>query len=300
MTAISILDLLQSNPRLLWAASFVLGLMVGSFLNVVILRLPRRLNHEWRAQCAEFLASGESGSLIQPNDGERFDLLTPPSQCPLCRHRLRPWENIPLLSYLLLRGRCSSCNARISPRYPTVELLTGVLSVIVVAHFGVSAAALAALVLTWVLIALAGIDLDHQLLPDDLTLSALWLGLLLSLVPVFVPAATAIVGAVVGYLALWSVYHLFRWLTGKQGMGYGDFKLLGMLGAWLGWQALPLIVVLASIVGAAVGIALIAGLGRHRDQPIPFGPFLAAAGWIYLLWGDELVPTYLALAGLSR
>ncbi len=300
MTAISVFDFLQSNPRLFWATSFVLGLMVGSFLNVVILRLPHRLSREWRMQCAEFMANGEADPLVRPNDGERFGLLAPASQCPLCRHRIRPWENIPLLSYLLLRGRCSSCKARISPRYPAIELLTGVLSVIVVAHFGVSAAALAALILTWVLIALAGIDLDHQLLPDDLTLPALWLGLLLSLVPVFVPATAAIVGAAVGYLTLWSVYHLFRWLTGKQGMGYGDFKLLGMLGAWLGWQALPLIVVLASIVGAAVGITLIAGQGRHRDHAIPFGPFLAAAGWIYLLWGDKLLPTYLALAGLSR
>ncbi|MDN5849095.1 MAG: A24 family peptidase, partial [Nitrococcus sp.] len=241
-----------------------------------------------------------SDVLMQPADGERFDLLMPPSRCPLCHHRIRPWENIPLVSYLLLRGRCSSCGARISPRYPAVELLTGILSVTVVAHFGISTAALAALILTWVLIALAGIDLDHQLLPDDLTLPTLWLGLLLSLIPVFVPVDTAIIGAASGYLAFWGIYHLFRWLTGKQGMGHGDFKLLGMLGAWLGWQSLPLIVVLASVVGAAVGIALIAGLGRHRDQPIPFGPFLAAAGWIYLVWGENLMHTYFALTGLAR
>ena len=297
MSLLPVIDLLQSNAVVLWVVSFILGLLVGSFLNVVILRLPRRLNREWQAQCAEFMTNGEAGVLIEPPDRERFDLLTPPSQCPHCHHRIRAWENIPLLSYLLLRGRCSSCQTRISPRYPAVELLTGILSALVVAHFGFSVAALAALILTWVLIALAGIDWGHQLLPDDLTLPTLWLGLLLALVPVFVPAGTAIIGAVAGYLALWSVYHLFRLLTGKQGMGYGDFKLLGMLGAWLGWQALPLIVVLASVVGAVVGIAMITGRGRHRDQPIPFGPFLAAAGWIYLLWGDDLVRSYLAFAG---
>lgn len=299
MSPLPVIDLLQSNTVLLWTVTFILGLLVGSFLNVVILRLPRRLNREWQAQCAEFM-NGESGVLVQPPDVERFDLLTPPSQCPQCHHRLRAWENIPLLSYLLLRGRCARCKARISPRYPAVELLTGILSALVVAHFGPSAAALAALFLTWALITLAGIDLDQQLLPDDLTLPTLWLGLLLALVPVFVPPGTAIIGAAAGYLALWSVYHLFRLLTGKQGMGYGDFKLLGMLGAWLGWQALPMIVVLASVVGAGVGIAMIAGLGRHRDQPIPFGPFLAAAGWIYLLWGDDLVRSYLAFAGAAR
>ncbi|MDN5872373.1 MAG: A24 family peptidase [Nitrococcus sp.] len=299
MTASAIIDLLQTSPIVVLLASFVLGLVVGSFLNVVIVRLPCMMNRDWRAQCAQLMTS-TSAVLAHSADSERFDLLTPPSHCPLCHHRIRPWENIPLVSYLLLRGRCSSCTARISPRYPAVELLTGLLSVIVVAHFGVSTAALAGLILTWVLIALAGIDLDHQLLPDDLTLPTLWLGLLLSLVPVFVPVDAAIIGAASGYLTLWGIYHLFRWLTGKQGMGHGDFKLLAMLGAWLGWQSLPLIVLLASVVGAAVGIALIAGLGRHRDQPIPFGPFLATAGWIYLIWGEDLTQTYLALGGLPR
>lgn len=297
----ALIDLLRSSPVFLLGASFILGLVVGSFLNVVILRLPRMLKRQWHEQCVEFITSSEAASaLLPPLDRERFDLLTPPSRCPVCHHRIRPWENIPVLSYLLLCGRCSSCAGRISPRYPAVELLTGMLSVIVVAHFGVSATALAALALTWVLIALAGIDLDHQLLPDDLTLPALWLGLLLSLVPVFVPVDTAVIGAAAGYLGFWGIYHLFRWLTGKQGMGHGDFKLLGMLGAWLGWQSLPLIVVLASVVGAGVGIAMIVGLGRHRDQPIPFGPFLAAAGWIYLIWGGGLTQAYLALAGLPR
>lgn len=301
MLAPSVIDFLQSHSTFFWLASFVLGLAVGSFLNVVILRLPRMLDRQWREHCAEpMTTSSVSGALMQSADDARFDLLTPPSRCPICAYRIRPWENIPLVSYLLLRGRCSGCAARISPRYPAVELLTGVLSVLVVAHFGASAAALAALALTWVLIALAGIDLDYQLLPDNLTLPTLWLGLLLSLVPIFVSVETAIIGAVAGYLAFWSVYHLFRSITGKEGMGYGDFKLLSMLGAWLGWQALPLIVILASIGGAGVGIAMIAGLGRHRDQPIPFGPFLAAAGWIYLIWGGDLLQTYFALIGLSR
>ncbi|HET8702197.1 MAG TPA: A24 family peptidase [Nitrococcus sp.] len=300
MNAFAVADLLRSSLACLWFAGFVLGLVIGSFLNVVILRLPRMLNREWRAQCAEFMMDGSAGALVQLPEGERFDLLAPPSQCPLCQHRIRPWENVPLLSYLFLRGRCASCAARISLRYPAVELLTGILSAVVAVHFGASIMALAALVLTWVLIALAGIDLDHQLLPDALTLPALWLGLLLSLVPVFVPANAAIIGAAAGYLGFWGLYQLFYRLTGKQGMGYGDFKLLGMLGAWLGWQSLPLIVVLASVVGAGVGIAMIAGLGRHRDQPIPFGPFLAAAGWIYLLWGSHLMQAYLTLAGLPH
>lgn len=298
MSALSAIDLLQSNPAFLLTVTFVLGLMVGSFLNVVILRLPHMLEREWRKQCAELMGCTEgAGAIGSSPEMERFDLISPPSRCPQCHHRIRPWENIPLLSYLYLRGRCAHCSVRIPPRYPIVELLTAILSTVVVAHFGVTPEALAALFLTWVLIALAGIDLDHHLLPDHLTLPTLWAGLLLSLVPIFVPVDTALIGAAAGYLAFWSIYHLFRLLTGKQGMGHGDFKLLGMLGAWLGWQSIPLIVILASMAGAGVGIVLIASLGRHRDQPIPFGPYLAAAGWIYLLWGGELIRWYTTLTG---
>ncbi|MGD8710297.1 MAG: A24 family peptidase [Ectothiorhodospiraceae bacterium] len=286
---------LQGNAVALIAVVFVLGLLLGSFINVVILRVPAMLERDWRAQCAELTGTAEADD---PEASERFGLLWPPSRCPACDHRIRAWENIPVISWLLLRGRCSACGTRISPRYPIIELATAVLSAIVIWQLGWSAQGAAGLALTWVLIALTGIDLDHHLLPDSLTLPTLWLGLLLSLGDVFVPSATAIVGAAAGYLALWSVYQIFRLVTGKEGMGYGDFKLLAMLGAWFGWKVLPLIVILSSFVGAAVGIAMIAGLGRHRDQPIPFGPYLAAAGWIAMLWGEQLVNAYLRFAGI--
>lgn len=287
-----VFDYLQQTPAAFLAAVGVLGLLMGSFLNVVILRLPRMLEREWRSQCQELLGASA------PVPDQHFDLLWPPSACPHCQRRIRPWENIPLLSYLLLRGRCRGCGGRISLRYPLIEALTAVLSVYVAWHFGFGAQALTALALTWGLIALSVIDLDHQLLPDNLTLPLLWLGLLLSLGEVFVDPRASIIGAVAGYLSLWLVYHGFRLLTGKEGMGYGDFKLLAMLGAWLGWQALPVIILLSSLVGALVGITMILLLGRDRNIPIPFGPYLAAAGWLALLWGDRLTDAYLRMTGL--
>lgn len=290
----SLFNYLEQTPSAFVAATFVLGLLVGSFLNVVILRLPRMLEREWRTQCRELLESAAAS----PEPAERFDLLWPPSHCPDCGHRLRPWENIPLVSYLFLRGRCSGCGARISPRYPLIELITAVLSAGVAWHFGYGLAALAGLVLTWALLALSVIDLEQQILPDVITLPLLWLGLLLSLTGVFSDPQASIIGAAAGYLCLWAIYHGFRLLTGKEGMGYGDFKLLAMLGAWLGWQVLPVIILLSSLTGAVVGIAMVLALGRDRNVPIPFGPFLAAAGWLAMLWGDRLIAVYLRAAGL--
>ncbi len=287
-----LLNELGGSPALQWLLVGLLGLVVGSSLNVVILRLPRRMEHEWQAQCAEL--RGES--LAQPSPP---GLLWPPSACPGCERRIRAWENIPVVSYLLLRGRCAGCAGRIGIRYPLVELITALLSLAVLWQFGWSTQAAAALGFTWMLVGLTVIDLGHLLLPDSMTLPLLWLGLLLSLGDVFVAPVSAILGAAAGYLSLWTIYHVFRLLTGKEGMGYGDFKLLAALGAWMGWQALPLIVILSSAVGAAIGIAIIAGLGRGRDQPIPFGPYLAAAGWIALLWGDELLGAYWRFAGLG-
>lgn len=284
---------LEQTPAAYVAAVFLLGLLVGSFLNVVILRLPRMLEAEWQAQCRELLGDATTGGA----PAERFNLWWPPSRCPDCGHRIHAWENIPVLSYLLLRGRCRSCGSRISVRYPIIEFLTACLSAYVAWHFGFAGEALAALVLTWALIALSVIDLDHQILPDNITLPLLWLGLLLSLTGLFTNPQASIIGATAGYLSLWGVYHAFRLLTGKEGMGYGDFKLLATLGAWLGWQALPVVILLSSLVGAVVGIAMILALGRDRNIPIPFGPYLAAAGWLALLWGDELVAAYLRVSG---
>lgn len=285
---------LEQNAAALVAAVFVFGLMVGSFLNVVIYRLPKMLEASWRRECQEFLGD-EAAAAAQP----RFNLMWPPSACPHCERRIRPWENIPILSYLALRGRCRGCGAAISKRYPIIELFTGIVSAAVAWRFGFSIEMLAALALTWALIAMSAIDIDHQILPDSITLPFLWLGLLLSLGSLFVTPAEAIIGAAAGYLSLWLVYHLFRLLTGKEGMGYGDFKLLALLGAWLGWQALPVVILLSSLVGAAIGITLIVSLGRDRNLPIPFGPYLAAAGWLALMWQDEIVAFYMQMVGLS-
>jgi leader peptidase (prepilin peptidase) / N-methyltransferase len=293
----ALLALLRLEPGLYVGLVFVLGLIVGSFLNVVIHRLPIMMQRDWRRQCAEL-----AGSEPAPEEPAVYDLVRPRSACPHCGHRITALENVPLLSYLWLRGRCAGCRARISVRYPAVELLTGVTSAVVAWRFGVGIEALAGLVLTWSLIALAGIDLDTQYLPDSITLPLVWLGLLSSLVPPAVPyqslfpaPAAAIVGAAAGYLSLWTVFQLFRLLTGKEGMGFGDFKLLAALGAWLGWQRLLLIIPLSACVGALVGIGLIVLRRHERAKPIPFGPFLAAGGWIAMLWGNEIVAAYLGI-----
>ena len=275
----------------------VLGLLIGSFLNVVIYRLPIMLEKGWKEECEAFLAGDESVATSEGSgqNTERFDLSKPNSHCPHCKHAIKPWENIPVLSFILLGGKCRSCKTRISFRYPLVELLTGTLSLAVALHFGFGVEALAALVLTWSLIALSLIDYDTQLLPDVITLPLLWLGLILSLWGVFVDPATSIIGAVFGYLALWLVYQLFKLATGKEGMGFGDFKLLAVLGAWLGWKLLPAIILLSSLAGAVIGIALILLKQHNKDKPIPYGPYLAIAGWLALMWGEQINETYLRM-----
>jgi len=268
--------------------ALILGLCIGSFLNVVIHRLPKIMEREWLAQCADL-----RGDPVP--QGEGLTLAAPRSSCPNCGHQIRALENIPVLSYLFLRGKCSSCRAAISIRYPLVEISTGLLSAFVAGHFGASLQTIGALLLLWSLIALAAIDFDTQLLPDSITLPLLWLGLAFNLAGTFTSLPSAVIGAMVGYLSLWSVFWLFKLVTGKEGMGYGDFKLLAALGAWLGWQMLPAIILLSSIVGAAVGIALIIFARHGRNIPIPFGPYLAAAGIIALLWGKQLTYGYLGL-----
>lgn len=268
----------------------LLGLCIGSFLNVVIHRLPKMMEQEWQAQCAEL--RGET----PPPASEALTLSTPRSRCPACGHQISALENIPLISYLLiLKGKCASCGAGISPRYPIVEAATALLSAYTAWHFGPTLAMVGALLLVWSLIALAAIDLDTQLLPDSITLPLLWLGIAFNLAGAFVDLPTSIIGAMAGYLALWTVYWLFKLTTGKEGMGYGDFKLLAALGAWLGWQMLPAIILLSSVVGAIVGISLIVAARHGRNVPIPFGPYLAAAGVIALFWGPQLTNRYLGL-----
>ena len=283
-----VLQLLESSRLFLAIATGALGLVVGSFLNVVIYRLPVMMERSWIRECKEHTAGPADTDEQHP-----FNLLTPASRCPQCNHRVTAAENIPVISYLFLRGRCSDCGAAISMRYPTVELTTAILSVITALHFGYSMQTLAALGFTWALIPLFLIDFDHQILPDSITLPLLWSGLLLSLFNLFVDSHTSIIGAVAGYLSLWTIFHVFKLLTGKEGMGYGDFKLLGALGAWVGWQSLPVVILFSSVVGAVIGITLILFKGRDHSQPMPFGPFLAAAGWMTLLWGNDIIRLYL-------
>ncbi|MBF8451051.1 prepilin peptidase [Aeromonas dhakensis] len=283
-----ITDVFHSQPWLYFSLVFLFSLMIGSFLNVVIHRLPIMLEREWQA---EYLSYFNPETQLQQE--ERYNLMVPRSACPHCGHAITAMENIPLLSWLWLKGRCRECQAPISARYPLVELLTALLSLVVAATFPPGWGLLAALLLTWVLVALTFIDLDKMLLPDQLTLPLLWGGLLFNLAGGFVPLADAVIGAMAGYLVLWSLYWAFKLLTGKEGMGYGDFKLLAALGAWLGWQALPIVLLLSSLVGAIIGISLILLRNHHQGKPIPFGPYLAIAGWIALLWGDTITRWYL-------
>ncbi|MBK0057740.1 prepilin peptidase [Pseudomonas sp. S44] len=281
---------LADQPGFFLVSAAVLGLLVGSFLNVLVHRLPLMLERQWQNEAREVL-----GMPVEAH--ERFDLYLPASHCPGCGHRIRAWENIPVVSYLALRGRCSACKGRISLRYPLVELACAGLSLVVAWHFGVSVQALFAMVLTWCLLALSLIDAEHQLLPDVLVLPTLWLGLVVNAFGVFVPLADALWGAVVGYLSLWSVYWLFRLVTGKEGLGYGDFKLLALLGAWGGWQVLPLTLLLSSVVGAVIGLCLLRLRKASLGTTMPFGPYLAIAGWIAWLWGDEIYASYMQLLG---
>ncbi len=290
----ALLELLQSSPTFLLLTVGLIGLMVGSFLNVVIYRLPIMMERGWRRECLEFLEQ-ESHS----EEAEKFTLSYPHSSCPKCNAPITALQNIPILSYLFLRGKCTNCKTGISARYPIIEAVSALLSMSVAAHFGYGLETVAALILTWCLICLTMIDYDTQLLPDSITLPLIWGGLFLSLGNLFVDSHTSIIGAIAGYLSLWSVYHIFRIVTGKEGMGFGDFKLLAVLGAWLGWQMLPIIIILSSLVGAIVGSLLLITQKQQRGTPIPFGPFLAAAGWITLLWGNQISEQYFILSGLN-
>lgn len=284
----SALQLLQQSPALFISLFGLLGLLVGSFLNVVIHRLPKMMEREWHEQCSEL--SGK-----KPRTQATYNLRVPRSACPHCGHQISALENIPVISYLLLRGKCKKCHAAISLRYPAVEALSGVLCAFAAWHFGFGLAAAGAAIFIWALIALTFIDFDTQFLPDDITQPLLWLGLLFNLFGTYTTLRQAVIGAIAGYLALWSVFWLFKLATGKEGMGYGDFKLLAAIGAWLGWQMLPLVILLSSVVGAVVGITLIIAARHGRNIPIPFGPYLAGGGLIALFWGAQLTHAYLQL-----
>lgn len=282
------LEILQTSPLLAVGSTLLIALLVGSFLNVVILRLPVMMQREWDAYLQSESDNSEAAEAQEP-----FNLMTPASRCGECGHQIRWYENIPVISWFFLRGRCSSCGTCISFRYPFVELLTGVSSAWLVWHFGFTLEAGLLVLLTWALIALTFIDLDHQLLPDSITLPLLWMGLLINIQGIFTSLESAVIGAAAGYLVLWSVYWLFKLLTGKEGMGYGDFKLLAAIGAWGGFQILPLVILLSSVVGVVLAFALIAFRRHQAQNPLPFGPYLAIAGWIAMVWGDSIISAYL-------
>lgn len=281
-------SVLEQSTLLLLSFTGILGLLIGSFLNVVIYRLPIMLQRGWRSECLTFLEQEDSNK----STDKPFNLSAPKSHCPSCNHRVRAIDNIPVISYLILKGRCRDCNASISCRYPIVEVVTGILSLIIANKFGFSLQTAAALIFVWSLITLTMIDFDTQLLPDNITLPLIWLGLFISLFHVFIDSGTAIIGALAGYLSLWSVYWMFKLVTGKEGMGHGDFKLLAAIGALLGWQMLPLVIMLSAFVGATLGLLLIVIKGHDKNIPIPFGPYLSAAGFIALVWGESINQYY--------
>ena len=288
-------ELLAQSPGLFAIVAFVFALLVGSFLNVVIYRLPIMMYREWHEQCQELQESETPELPEQP-----FNLVVPRSACPNCGTRISAWQNVPVISFLLLRGRCAGCKQKISARYPLIELLTAVLAAVCALRMGFGIEALLAIGLTFALVAISLIDYDHQLIPDSIVIPLVWVGLALSLFHgqvggtyLFVSPVDSIIGAIAGYLSLWSVYQVFKLLTGKEGMGYGDFKLLAALGAWLGWQSLHLVILFSAVVGAVFGIAMIVFRGRDRQLPIPFGPYLAAAGWVTMLWGEQIWNAYL-------
>jgi len=290
---LNLIELFQQSPAFFLGSVFILGLLVGSFLNVVIHRLPIMMENDWKEQCCDLL---ELDSADNASDNQKFNLVRPRSRCPSCNHQIKAIENIPVLSYLFLRGKCSQCKKHISLRYPVIELISAITVTVVAYYFGVSVQTLFAILLTWTLITLTMIDFDHQLLPDDMTLPLLWLGISINLFNVFTDINSSVLGAIFGYGILWLVYITFKIVTGKEGMGHGDFKLLAALGAWFGWQSLPLIIILSSVVGAVIGISLILFKSHSRNTQIPFGPYLAVAGWVYLLWGPYLMSAYLNTA----
>ncbi|MDO6427196.1 A24 family peptidase [Thalassotalea sp. 1_MG-2023] len=285
--------LFSTSPASFYLTVGILGLLIGSFLNVVIYRLPKMLEQTWYHECREFLADELSAQPVK--EQSPITLSKPASTCQHCQHKIRFYENIPVVSWLVLRGKCSQCKQKISARYPIIEAITALLSIVVAVHFDVSATTIAVLLLTWGLICLTMIDFDHMLLPDQITYPLLWLGLLININGLIVPLDEAVIGAVAGYLSLYSVFWLFKLITGKEGMGHGDFKLIAVFGAWMGWQLLPLLILMSSAVGAIVGIALILFKGHGREQAIPFGPYIAVAGWVCLLWGQAIWQWYLDL-----
>lgn len=293
----AMIDLLATSPTALTLCTFVLGLLIGSFLNVVIHRLPKMMEREFREACLMEFGS-ELGRAPDAGDpgataGARYDLVVPRSTCPQCGHRITALENIPLISWLALRGRCRGCGAHIPLRYPVIEGVTGIVSALIAARYGFTLETLAILVFTWAMVPLIVIDLDHQLLPDTITLPVLWLGIVFNLFEVFVPLEDSVLGAIFGYLSLFLIYWTFKLVTGKEGMGFGDFKLLALIGAFAGWQMLPLTILLSSVVGAVVGVTLMATGKLERGRPMPFGPYLAVAGWLALVFGEDIMALYL-------
>ena len=294
----SIIEVMQSQLWFYLTTVGLISLCIGSFLNVVIYRLPLMMQREWQSECRLLLEDELTANKPkQANINEPFNLVKPNSTCPKCKTAIKPWQNIPIISWLILKGKCASCSNPISARYPAVELITAILSLIVAYSFGATEQALLYIFVTWILVALTFIDIDHMLLPDQLTLPLVWLALIASVMGYTITPTNAIIGAACGYLSLWSVFWLFKLLTGKEGMGYGDFKLLAVFGALLGWQSLLTIILLSSVVGAIIGIALLSIQGKDKATPIPFGPYLAIAGWIAMLWGNQIQGAYFNLIG---
>ncbi|MCH9692664.1 MAG: A24 family peptidase [Gammaproteobacteria bacterium] len=292
------LEVFDQHPALLLGSTFVFGLLIGSFLNVIIYRLPIMMEREYKREFYQYFNQQPSATDQQLLD-ETFNLTLPHSHCPKCNARVKPWQNLPLISYIWLKGKCGYCRETIPKCYPMVELITGLFSVIVVWQLGFSWQALAGCGFTWALVALSAIDFDRQLLPDSITLPLLWAGLLVNSWQLFTSIQDAVIGAIVGYLSLWIVFHMFKLITGKEGMGAGDFKLLAAIGAWFGWQMLPLVILLAAGAGAIAGLSWMLIVGRDKNLPIAFGPYLAAAGWIAMLWGQPINNWYLNYSGLS-
>ncbi len=286
--SIYLFSYLTDNLLLLLIYSFFIGSFLGSFLNVVIHRVPLMLERQWKADCKELLTLNSNNPPIS-----KYNLWVPRSHCPSCNHQVKAIENIPIISYLILKGKCSNCGVKISLQYPFVELFTAILTTFVVWRFGLNIQSFGAVIFTWYLIALSGIDIKTQYLPDNMTLPLLWLGIFLNIFLTYTDLTSSVLGAIFGYISLWLVFHIFKLITGKEGMGYGDFKLLAALGAWLGWQLLPLIILLSSAVGAIIGITMIMTKLQERSKPIPFGPYLAVAGWIAMMYGDQLMGFYI-------
>jgi leader peptidase (prepilin peptidase)/N-methyltransferase len=289
----NIIETFELLPWFFYLTVFLVSICIGSFLNVVIYRLPKMMQNEWQAECSVLLADNLKKPYQQAE--QTFNLVTPSSTCPHCNTKIKPWFNLPIFGWLLLKGKAACCDNKVSIRYPSIELLTGLAGCVIASYFGVTAQTLLYLALTYALIALIFIDIDHMLLPDQITLPLLWLVLIAAVIGLTIEPSQAIIGAAAGYLCFWSVYWAFKLLTGKEGMGYGDFKLMAVFGALLGWQSLPMVVLLSSLVGAIIGISLLSIQGKDKATPIPFGPYIAIAGWVSLIWGDSIQAAYLNL-----